>query len=201
MSVCCLSLLQAAQLASGLTASINQSRGPPARRTYECRTNLKMTSSTAESQAEALPSENTLLQIFIGPRAQSYIDALYSEKAGFSFAGFLFGAYWLLYRKMYAHFFLLLALLFFGAVLGAIIGLSAEAFFAFSILPNIIYGLIWFFFFASFAQQKVRAYMHQPKYSPKFFAEAGGTALSQPIVWLFAQAVVLFILYTPFLQY
>lgn len=159
-----------------------------------------MTPNTAQNQMEALPSENELLKTFIGPRAQTYIDALHTDK-GFSLAGLLFGAYWLLYRKMYGYFFLLLAILFFCVVLAAIIGLPEEAFLALSVLPNVIYGLVGKNLYAKFAQQKVRAYMKHPKYSPAIFSEAGGTAISQPILWLFAQAVVIFILYTPSLKY
>ena len=51
-----------------------------------------------------------LIKIFMGPRAQTYLDVLNGQNqdskfATWSWAGLIFGPYWLLYRKMYSYFF------------------------------------------------------------------------------------------------
>ena len=145
-------------------------------------------------------STATLFEMFVGPRARAYAHAL-QHATHFNWAGLLFGAYWLLYRKMYAQFFLLLAVLFFFVMIGAVIGLPWPLFLAFSLLPHVVYGCVGSHLYTRFVQEKVRAYQARPKYSPLVFAESGGTSWSQPILWLFIQSTILYMLTTPFLQY
>lgn len=152
-----------------------------------------------KSKASAV-STATLFQMFVGPRADSYAQAL-QHPARFSWVGLLFGGYWLLYRKMYAQFFLLLAVLFFLGMIGGIIGLPLPILLAMSLIPHIVYGFIATGLYARFAQDKVHAYQRNPKYSPQIFAESGGTSWSQPILWLIIQMIVFWMLTTPFLRY
>ena len=142
-----------------------------------------------------------LLTLFIGPRAQSYTQISAQQAVAFSWAGLIFGAYWLLYRKMYAYFFTLLACGFFAGLLTQIIGLSINYVLAVALIPNLILGCVGKHLYLAFAQCKVKAYMHNKQYSAKVFAEAGGTTFSMPILWLISQIGLYLMLTTPFLKY
>ncbi|OTG90080.1 DUF2628 domain-containing protein [Acinetobacter sp. ANC 3813] len=146
-------------------------------------------------------SAAALLAMFIGPRAQAYSQVSPHQAFSFSWAGLIFGAYWLLYRKMYAYFFTLLACGFFAGLLMQIIGLSLAYALAVALIPNVILGCFGKRLYIEFAQSKVKAYMQNQQYSAKVFAEAGGTAFSMPILWLFSQIGLYLMLTTPFLKY
>lgn len=156
--------------------------------------------SEAHTSSASSVSTATLFKMFVGPRASAYVQAL-QNPTRFNWGGLLFGAYWLLYRKMYAQFFLLLSILFFLGMLGAVIGLPWSILLGISVLPHVVYGFIGSDLYARFAQEKVHDYQKHPKYSPQVFAESGGTSWSQPILWLGIQMVVGYMLTTPFLQY
>lgn len=156
--------------------------------------------SEAHTSSVSSVSTATLFKMFVGPRASAYVQAL-QNPTRFNWGGLLFGAYWLLYRKMYAQFFLLLSILFFLGMLGAVIGLPGSILLGISVLPHVVYGFIGSDLYARFAQEKVHDYQKHPKYSPQVFAESGGTSWSQPILWLGIQMVVGYMLTTPFLQY
>lgn len=146
-------------------------------------------------------SQTELLTVFIGPRAPSYLAVFQNHSPAFSWAGLVFGMYWLLYRKMYSYFFLtVLMLLFFGLV-SQIIGIDPQHVLWLGLVPNLILGVIGKRLYVGFAVEKVKAYLRNPKYSGKVFAEAGGTAVSLPLLWLFTQIVIVLMLSTPFLKY
>lgn len=149
-------------------------------------------------KSEWSPTE--LSAVFIGPRAPSYL-ATGQGTGSFSWAGLIFGVYWLLYRKMYAYFFFVVALGFFIGILSQIIGVRIEYVAWLGLLPHLVLGLIGKRLYVAFAEEKVNAYLHHPKYSEKVFAEAGGTAVSLPLLWLFIQIVTVLMLTTPFLKY
>lgn len=145
-------------------------------------------------------SRPELLNAFIGSRAPSYI-AVQQGQSALSWAGFIFGLYWLLYRKMYAYFFLIVLFgLFIGLIL-LIIGVQPQNLVWLGLLPHLFLGLMGKRLYLDFAEEKVKTYQHDPKYSAKVFAEAGGTAVSLPFLWLFTQIVVVLMLSTPFLKY
>ena len=154
----------------------------------------------AHTSSASSVSTATLFEMFVGPRATHYAQAL-QHSTGFSWAGLLFGGYWLLYRKMYAQFFLLLAVLFFLGMIGAIIGLPWPVLLLVSLLPHVVYGCVGSHLYTRFVQDKVSAYQRSPKYSPQVFAESGGTSWSQPILWLLIQLITVWMLTTPFLRY
>ena len=156
--------------------------------------------SEAHTSSASSVSTATLFEMFVGPRVSAYVQAL-QNPTSFNWGGLLFGAYWLLYRKMYAQFFLLLSILFFLGMLGAVIGLPWSILLGISVLPHVVYGFIGSDLYARFAQEKVHDYQKHLKYSPQVFAESGGTSWSQPILWLGIQMVVGYMLTTPFLQY
>lgn len=151
-------------------------------------------STPVRSQAE-------LLALFMGPRAQSYLNLPQGQTAAFSWAGLIFGIYWLLYRKMYAYFFLALACGLFFGVISQIIGVSAQYAVWLGLMPNLVLGCIGKRLYAEFGAGKVKAYLQNAQYSEKVFAEAGGTALSMPLLWLFTQIGLVMMLTTPFLKY
>ena len=69
------------------------------------------------------------------------------------------------------------------------------------LMPNLVLGCIGKRLYAEFAAGKVKAYLQNAQYSEKVFAEAGGTALSMPLLWLFTQIGLVMMLTTPFLKY
>lgn len=154
--------------------------------------------------SELLASERSqaeLLEIFIGPRAQSYLNLAQGRTAAFSWAGLIFGIYWLLYRKMYAYFFLTLACGLFLGLISQIVGLEPQYALGLGLIPNLVLGCIGKRLYAEFAADKVKAYRKNTRYKASIFAEAGGTALSMPLLWLFTQIGLVMMLTTPFLKY
>ena len=154
------------------------------------------------------PAENFkhLLRIFIGPRAAHYLSYLEQKNVttkplDLSWAGLIFGVYWLLYRKMYSYFFLWLAIMFVVGLVVEIVGLSVQSIAALSFVPNILIGLMGKDLYLKFAQQKTKAYMNHPKYNEKVFAEEGGVSLGVPVLWLFIQIVVVVMLSLPFIHF
>ena len=145
-------------------------------------------------------SKTQLLAAFIGPRAQAYLPAD-GNKNAFSWAGLIFGAYWLLYRKMYAYFFVTVVFAIFIGLVAQIIGVPAQNAAWLGFLPNIAIGCMGKRLYTEFAAQKVKAYQRNPKYSAEVFAEAGGVSWSMPLLWLFTQTVAVLMLSMPFLKY
>lgn len=145
-------------------------------------------------------SKTQLLAAFIGPRAQAYLPAD-GNKNAFSWAGLIFGAYWLLYRKMYAYFFVTVVFAIFIGLVAQIIGVPVQNAAWLGFLPNIAIGCMGKRLYTEFAAQKVKAYQRDPKYSAEVFAEAGGVSWSMPLLWLFTQIVAVLMLSMPFLKY
>lgn len=145
-------------------------------------------------------SKTQLLAAFIGPRAQAYLPAD-GKKNAFSWAGLIFGAYWLLYRKMYAYFFVTVVFAIFIGLVAQIIGVPVQSAAWLGFLPNIVIGCMGKRLYTEFAAQKVKAYQRNPKYSAEVFAEAGGVSWSMPLLWLFTQTVAVLMLSMPFLKY
>ena len=145
-------------------------------------------------------SKTQLLAAFIGPRAQAYLPAD-GNKNAFSWAGLIFGAYWLLYRKMYAYFFVTVVFAIFIGLVAQIIGVPVQNAAWLGFLPNIAIGCMGKCLYTEFAAQKVKAYQRNPKYSAEVFAEAGGVSWSMPLLWLFTQTVAVLMLSMPFLKY
>ncbi|OTG84286.1 hypothetical protein B9T33_00335 [Acinetobacter sp. ANC 5054] len=147
-----------------------------------------------------------LLKIFVGPRAQSYLDHIEGKNqnstfAQLSWAGLIFGPLWLLYRKMYSYFFLFLVI---GGVIGLlceIVGVPTQVLIGLSCISNLILVFIGKRLYSQFAVQKTKAYIHNPKYSKKVFAEVGGVSLSVPLLVLFIQLVVVIMMSLPFIPF
>ncbi|MEN8991794.1 DUF2628 domain-containing protein [Avibacterium paragallinarum] len=145
-----------------------------------------------------------LIQIFIGPRAQSYlkfIEQQGGQNSGLSWAGLIFGPYWLLYRKMYRYFFLFFAVGFLISMLALIIGVPHQVLMGLALIPNLILAGIGKRLYSDFAVQKTKAYMQQPKYSEQVFAEEGGVNWGLPLLLVFIQSVVMIMLSLPFIQF
>ena len=147
-----------------------------------------------------------LIKIFMGPRAKTYLDVLNGQNqdskfATWSWAGLIFGPYWLLYRKMYSYFFLFFAIGCVVGLLGEIIGAPQQVLIGLSVIPNIILACIGKPLYCNFAVQKAKVYKQHPKYSEEVFAEAGGVSLSVPILLLFIQIVVIIMLSLPFIKF
>ena len=145
-------------------------------------------------------SKTQLLAAFIGPRAQAYLPAD-GNKNAFSWAGLIFGAYWLLYRKMYAYFFVTVVFAIFIGLVAQIIGVPVQNAAWLGFLPNIAIGCMGKRLYTEFAAQNVKAYQRNPQYSAEVFAEAGGVSWSMPLLWLFTQVVAVLMLSMPFLKY
>ncbi len=155
----------------------------------------------AAQEMTRMPAEPELLRVFIGPRAEPYMQALHSTQFQFSWVAFLFGGYWLLYRKMPGYFFVLLVSGALLSLMGAIIGLPASGFLALALLLNTALGMMGLQLYARFAQHRVQDYRKDPKFSVKIFSESGGTSFSQPVLLLLVQLAAVFMLRAPFLQY
>ena len=140
-----------------------------------------------------------LIQIFIGPRAQSYLKFIKQQggqNSGLSWAGLIFGPYWLLYRKMYRYFFLFFAVGFLISMLALIIGVPDQVLIGLALISNLILAVIGKRLYSDFAVQKTKAYIQQPKYS-----EEGGVNWGLPLLLVFIQSVVMIMLSLPFIQF
>jgi hypothetical protein len=145
-------------------------------------------------------NEKDLLKEFMQPRAESYLNVK-ENKSSFCFAALIFGSLWLLYRKMYFYFFLVLAWGFILGIVIAIIGIDLKYVSWLGLIPNIVFSAIGKKMYLDFAKEKVKTYKKNPKYSEKVFLELGGTNWSVPILWLFIQMAVTVMLSFPFLKY
>ena len=144
--------------------------------------------------------EKDLLKQFMEPRADSYLN-IEPNRVNFSFAGLIFGCFWLLYRKMYFYFFVVLAWAFIIGMIVAIIGVDLSYISWIGLIPNFVFFVFGKNMYLKFAQDKVKAYKKNPKYSEKVFLELGGTNLSVPLLWLFIQVITTVMLVFPFIKY
>ena len=145
-------------------------------------------------------SEQNLLKKFIGPRSNYYLKTEVKQ-LNFHFAGLLFGNLWLLYRKMYFNFFIVLAWSFIVAVILGVIGIDFKYIYWVSFIPNIIFFIYGKRIYLSFAVQRVQKHLSHPKYSEEVFLELGRTNWSVPILFLFIQIVVTIMLSLPYIPY
>lgn len=160
---------------------------------------------------DSIENKENLLRGFMGKNANSFLNVR-QKIISLNWSGLVFGAYWLLYRKMYWYFFIFFVVTaVFGFFLGLFIGLSAALFSTelnLSYVIILIYmasNILLFLFgkqlYLKFSMHKVNKYIKNPKYSEQVFYEEGGTTWSLPLLWLFIQMVSVVMLSTPFISY
>lgn len=143
----------------------------------------------------------SLLVKFIGPRANYYLNSN-NRKIEFHWPGLLFGGLWLLYRKMYFNFFIILAFTFFITILAGIINLEIKyLIWGVSWIPSIILGFFGKSIYLNFAQSKIKKYIKSPIYNEKVFLELGGTNWSVPILWLIICIIITLMATLPYVRF
>ncbi len=149
-------------------------------------------------------TQNELLKNFIGSEKKYIHYCENNSKIAFNWAAFLFGIYWLLYRKMYLYAFCMLIIATFLILVLLLSGINQHYFMSACLILNLIFNVTLGFWgntlYRNFALAKVKKYMNNPRYSPEFFALYGGVTWGVPIIVLLAYSLFLFMSVAPLLM-
>lgn len=142
-----------------------------------------------------------LTQIFIGPRAETYLTLWVRQEYRFCWAGLLFGMFWLLYRKMYIFAFYTLLVSIAWVFLIYVFGISLEYAVALNILIALALGVFGDSFYRSFVNEKVKDFQANPKDGLEILQLRGGVTWSVPLMWLFLQILAVIFVMLPIIQH
>lgn len=141
-----------------------------------------------------------LIQIFIGPRAATYMTSWARQKHRFCWAGLWFGIFWLLYRKMYMFAFYTLLIGMAWVFLFYVLGIPLLYAAVFNVLISLALGVFGDSFYRSFVNEKVKGFEANPKDGLEILRLRGGVTWSVPLTWLFLQILAVVFVLLPTIQ-